>query len=149
VGGLLFLLPVLERLGFPTLLEQHPELLEARLPERVLASIARRLGASPEDAMLAVLEGGDSPGAREDADVRHLLLGWRVACRGWCRRAGLGLRELVCRPGRLLATPTHLDALFDMEHLDIRVRRLGLDVDPGWVPWLGRVVRFHYLRGEG
>jgi len=29
------------------------------------------------------------------------------------------------------------------------VRRLGLDLDPGWLPWFGRVVRFHYLpRGE-
>jgi len=24
------------------------------------------------------------------------------------------------------------------------VRRVALDVDPGWLPWLGCVVRFHY-----
>jgi hypothetical protein len=24
------------------------------------------------------------------------------------------------------------------------VRRVALDVDPGWVPWMGRVVQFRY-----
>ena len=24
------------------------------------------------------------------------------------------------------------------------IRRVGLDIDPGWVPWLGRIVTFHY-----
>jgi hypothetical protein len=28
--------------------------------------------------------------------------------------------------------------------VDIEVRRAGLDLDPGWVPWLGRVVTFGY-----
>jgi hypothetical protein len=27
---------------------------------------------------------------------------------------------------------------------DLRVRRRGLDRDPGWVPWYGRIVAFHY-----
>jgi hypothetical protein len=27
------------------------------------------------------------------------------------------------------------------------VRRLGLDIDPGWLPWFGRVVAFHYRQG--
>jgi hypothetical protein len=26
----------------------------------------------------------------------------------------------------------------------MRVRRAGLDFDPGWVPWYGRVISFHY-----
>ena len=43
--------------------------------------------------------------------------------------------------GRVAFTDTHVDVLFDLGHADIRVRRAGLDIDPGWVPWLGRVVR--------
>jgi hypothetical protein len=44
---------------------------------------------------------------------------------------------------------TDLDVSLPLEEADIRVRRAGLDLDPGWVPWFGRVVRFHYLfRGE-
>jgi hypothetical protein len=30
----------------------------------------------------------------------------------------------------------------------MRIRRAGLDIDPGWVPWLGRVVSFHYRETE-
>ncbi len=60
----------------------------------------------------------------------------------------MGLQGLVCRPGRLLATPTHLEVFFAHHQIDVRIRRAGADLDPGWLPWLGRVVRFHYLFGE-
>jgi hypothetical protein len=30
--------------------------------------------------------------------------------------------------------------------VSLAVRRAGLDLDPGWVPWFGRVVGFHYGR---
>jgi hypothetical protein len=63
-------------------------------------------------------------------------------------RARLSLRALVLRPSRVVSTPTHVDVLFDHRLADLRVRRAGLDVDPGWVPWLGRVIRYHYLHGE-
>ena len=44
---------------------------------------------------------------------------------------------------------TDLDVSLPLDQADIRVRRAGLDLDPGWLPWFGRVVRFHYLfRGE-
>ncbi|QRN93111.1 hypothetical protein JRI60_28325 [Archangium violaceum] len=218
-GGLLFLVPVLERLGISTLLEEHPSLLELDLTDRLLSFIAERLGvpatdpsrvilethlrgprpvhcpfALPErlrtqvairreDAPLAFHEGGPlertvltdatgrlplavtygvepgganpppertlAPALRGEDDLGLLLLGLRTAARRWCRRyARLGLHELVRRPGRITATRTHVDVLFDIQQADIRVRSAGLDVDPGWVPWLGRVVRFHYLHGE-
>ena len=31
-----------------------------------------------------------------------------------------------------------------LDTADIRVRLLGLDLDPGWLPWFGRVIRFQY-----
>lgn len=61
------------------------------------------------------------------------------------RRGGLSLRRLVERPGWILLTPTHADIFFRLDQTDVRIRRLGLDVDPGWIPWLTRVVAFHYL----
>lgn len=83
------------------------------------------------------------------SDLDLLCQAWLVALRRWCRRyAGLGLRELVCRPGRIVATRTHLDLVFDHRHADLRIRRAGLDIDPGWLPWFGRIVLFHYLYGE-
>ena len=64
------------------------------------------------------------------------------------RTARIGPYSLVCRPGRLTFTETHIDVMFRLDRVDIRVRRAGLDVDPGWVPWLDRVVHFHYVGDE-
>jgi hypothetical protein len=48
------------------------------------------------------------------------------------------------RPGRIVSGPTHVDVFLPLHGIDVRIRRLGLDVNPGWVPWLARVVTFHY-----
>jgi hypothetical protein len=32
-----------------------------------------------------------------------------------------------------------------MERIDLALRRSGLDRDPGWVPWLQRVVRIEFV----
>jgi hypothetical protein len=56
--------------------------------------------------------------------------------------------DVFGRPGSFTLTPTHLDIFFQLDQADIRIRRAGLDLDPGWVPWLGRVVLFHYVPGE-
>lgn len=78
-----------------------------------------------------------------------VLKAWRLAMRRWCRRhAGLGLADLVRRPGFIMASRTHVDVFFRHADTDVRVRRAGLDLDPGWVAWLGRVVTFHYSHGE-
>jgi hypothetical protein len=57
----------------------------------------------------------------------------------------MGLAAVVSRPGRVAVTRTHVDVLFGHQQADPRVRRAGLDLDPGWLPWFGRVVQFHYL----
>jgi hypothetical protein len=31
-----------------------------------------------------------------------------------------------------------------LDSVDLDIRRAGLDLDPGWVPWLGVVVRYRY-----
>jgi hypothetical protein len=55
------------------------------------------------------------------------------------------LLALARRPGAIVVTRTHVDVLFRYNQVDLAVRRAGLDIDPGWVPWLGRVVQFHYM----
>lgn len=78
-------------------------------------------------------------------DVDVLVGAWLEAVRRWSRRhARMGLAELVRRPGRVAATRTHVDLVFDVRRADVRIRKAGLDLDPGWVPWLGRVLSFHY-----
>jgi hypothetical protein len=31
-----------------------------------------------------------------------------------------------------------------MSNVSIAIRRTGLDINPGWVPELGRIVQFHF-----
>jgi hypothetical protein len=80
----------------------------------------------------------------------RLLRIWVLEIRRWCWRNGkISVREIVRRPGLVTLTRTDLDISLALDSADIRIRRIGLDLDPGWLPWFGRVVRFHYLyRGE-
>ncbi|WP_437310853.1 hypothetical protein [Sorangium sp. So ce388] len=147
LGGLLFLIPVLAQIGIAARLERDPELYEVHFAERALARVGERLGVPRGEPMLVALGAARLPPASPAllAQLDEL----RAEARRWCRRrARIGLRDLVVRPGRVVATKTHVDVLFDLNDADLRVRRVGLDIDPGWVPWLGRVVRFHYLPGE-
>ncbi|WP_190285597.1 hypothetical protein [Montanilutibacter psychrotolerans] len=74
---------------------------------------------------------------------------WIVALRRWLRRhARIGLADLVRRPAHLALSTTHLDLWFDPVLAQMRLRRSGLDLDPGWLPWFGRVVAFHYQRAQ-
>jgi hypothetical protein len=76
----------------------------------------------------------------------HVASAWLTAARRWLRRnAGIGLSDLIRRPAELAATPTHVDVFFDLAQADMRLRRAGLDLDPGWLPWFGRVVAYHFV----
>ena len=143
-AGLFFLLPALARLGLATFLADHPDLEDARFAARLLDHLAERLGAPADDPLRRVLDLPEEDAIAAENLQIHLTT-WRLAVRRWCRRrAGIGLASLVRRPGRVLASRTHVDLYFDPQQVDIRVRRAGLDFDPGWVAWLGRVVQFHY-----
>ena len=141
-SGLLFLLPLLSRLGIAEVLAKNPVLVETEFPLRLLLFVADRLRVPDEDAMRASLV--PAVGGLPPAD-RFVLGSWLSQVRRAVhRQARMGLRALVIRSGEVAATRTHIDIVLPLRDLDIRVRRAGLDVDPGWVPWLGRVVTFHY-----
>ena len=74
-----------------------------------------------------------------------LINSFQLACALYLHRhCGLSLRGLIHKPGRVVLSQTHWDVMFDIDRTDLRLRRVALDSDPGWVPWLGRVLRFHY-----
>jgi hypothetical protein len=52
--------------------------------------------------------------------------------------------ELLLRRGSLYVTPTHVDLVMDMKQATGPIRLSGLDADPGWIPELGRVVKFTF-----
>ena len=143
-AGLFFLLPVMERTGLPRWLEENPEMEGSSFAKQILLHFLRRLKTPPSDAIWEALEEIEEPAPRE------LIQFWVSPVRSYCRRvAHIGLQSLICRAGRISATSTHLEVQFPASDADIRIRRCGLDIDPGWLPWFGRVVHFQYLsRGD-
>jgi hypothetical protein len=139
-GGLFFLVPVLERLGFDTYLRSRLELMESGFAWRLLAVFAGRAGVESDDPLLLEISNLACPAGL--SETAH----WVLEARRWCRRqARIGLVNLIRRHAQFSGTRTHVDVHFGLSQLDTRIRRAGLDIDPGWVPWLGRVIQFHYI----
>ncbi|WP_300317841.1 hypothetical protein [Accumulibacter sp.] len=138
-GGLLFLVPLLTRLGVVAWLAEDAARID--LPRRLFATLLQRLPITDADPAWWLCGG---PPARDRPAVGDALH-WLGRCRRHLRlQVGIGLHSLVCRPARITLTATHVDVRQAIDDVDLRVRRAGLDLDPGWVPWLGRVLRFHY-----
>jgi hypothetical protein len=148
-AGLFFAVPIMERLGIAEWLANERDAIDWNLPGLVLRTIARRAGASVKDpvdpVILAIGELPEEPPAR----VLILVNDWMRQIRRRARlSARIGLRSLIRRPGQLRFTATHIDVFFGLGDADMRIRRAGLDIDPGWTPWLGRVIRYHYSDDE-
>jgi hypothetical protein len=172
-AGLFFVCAVLERLGIAAFLADHPALADAGLGARVLTRIADQLGAPVDDpvraplidrgAALAPVAFAIPPAWREvfpglaealaeaaiDGDeLERAARAWTAAVGRWLARyTEVAIDDVVRRPGALVCTRTHVDVVLDVQHADVRLRRPGLDLDPGWLPWLGRVVTYHYVHG--
>lgn len=144
-AGLYFLLNVLSRLGIA---EQR---FDTWFIGHLILRVATFAELSPADSILlwahAAIATADIP---EDKATHRLLRTWVIRVRRWCWRYGrLTLRDIIRRPGYVSLSRTDLDVTLPLDGVDIRIRRIGLDLDPGWLPWFGRVVRFHYrYRGE-
>jgi hypothetical protein len=175
-AGLLFLLNGLRRTGIAAALQTHPVLATASLPAYILKRLAIDAGVADEDPIHLCLAGTDDPftlppEACEDVlpldsawpigfaplpstprTSDHLLRAWALAVSLWCRRhARLSTREIIQRRGRVSLTRTDVDVVLPLDQADVRIRRAGLDIDPGWLHWFGpygKVVRFHYRDRE-
>ena len=171
-AGLWFLLPVLARLGIRVWLDEQFGMTGAEpslafvLPWRILAELARRADTPPLDPVWAVMRDGGV--LQQGAETEFLketrfpvssdnagqsVIWWCDQVQEWCAalpnqgERGLTLESIVRRRGWLYMTATHIDVFFDLTQADLRLRRLGLDLDPGWLPWLRRVVTFYYEAG--
>jgi hypothetical protein len=84
--------------------------------------------------------------SRKAVSPDRLMRLWALAVRRHCwRTAKITVREIVTRRGLFSVDRAEIDVSLPLEEAEIRIRRVGLDLDPGWLPWFGRVVRFHYL----
>jgi len=55
------------------------------------------------------------------------------------------LLDRVCRrQAQIISEPGWLEVVFPLDTVSTEIRRAALDLDPGYLPWLGQVVKFRY-----
>ncbi len=140
-GGLFFLIPLLDRASLPAFLTTLPDTERAALPWQLLRLALRHARTASADPLAIALD--------ELSATTQPLGPWLLAAnRHALRLTGLNLRAIIRRPALVTLTPTHADLFFRANEADLRLRRVGLDLDPGWVPWLGRAVSYHFNRED-
>jgi len=156
-AGLLFLLACADEGGVPGRLADDP-VLAPRGAAWVLQRVGRRVVAiRPDDPALLAFAGlpadrpidGDEvpPRPEENAALADLTHGWVTAT---AERLGsdvhpvFAVASMARRPGLVRSGPGWCQVTMPLDQVDLTVRRAGLDLDPGWVPWLGTTVRYHY-----
>jgi hypothetical protein len=169
-GGLLMLLNPLAVLHLPTWLDRQAPPVRRHFARALLAHVAQRLRlpahdpqqpllALPSEAQQALQQtrcawdgfgwpqGLDTRGLQPTGDrTAQALACWRRALVRLLRQhADLGLSRVVRRSANIVVTPTHVDVVLPLAQADVALRRCGLDNDPGWVPWFGWIVSFHYI----
>jgi hypothetical protein len=161
-AGLMFLHNTAQAASVPALPERDARLVRRTL-SWVLHQLAQRLapvaaddpaalafvGLSPDDPIPA----GEPVTADEEAALDQAAAVWRertwaavVGTRGpeWSRSVEDTVATVVGRRGRIVAEPGWVEVMLDLNEIDVDIRVAGLDLDPGWVPWLGAAVRFRY-----
>lgn len=148
-GGLFFLINVL---NLPALRAWRAALAEPQAGWRELARLAARIGV-PVDPPLADFLAracGLDPDADPAAALAALGPGHDAAAVDAAARRFHGDAALAAvraaRQARVTADASRVDVRLPPTAVDLDIRRAGLDIDPGWLPWLGRIVRFHYER---
>ncbi len=140
-GGLMLLLNVLRAMRFDS---PSPSFVDA-----LMVHLLDAVGAPEDDPQRAWFEVTPGPSHMRDEAFDPPLRLWRLRIRRTLRHhAGLDLHALIRRPAWVSASDTHIDVVYPMSDVDIRLRRRGLDADPGWVPWFGRIVTFHFIDDE-
>lgn len=139
-AGLWLVIPALIRLGFREWLCERPDLLGQDCGRTLIRTLARHHRVPEDDPTLAAFESLGEIGEAPD-----WALCWRAGLDRWLRRrARIPLHRLVWKRGEVAVADEALTVRFPPEAADIRLRRRALDVDPGWVDWLGLAIRYRY-----
>ena len=162
-GGLLFLLNLAPAAGLPHVVLAEPDLGGRSLPWLLQAAAVTLLPVPGDDPALAAFAGlgpaepspwrtGPPATASETRAVRRLAERWAgAAAAALGRPAAEGaatVRALAARRGTVVFAPAWIEVVFALDEVDVGVRVAGLDLDPGWIPWLGCVLRYRYKPGR-
>ena len=166
-GGLLFLVhllhdsPLLDAMTASTLARRYGLRWCLLVLARALVTGAKADAARPGDEDPSLLA---FAGLGPDADVPdqgrpvagaegRMVRVWAATVRAMlvARLApipAVATHEIVARTcrrgGVLVADPGWIELRLPLGSVDLSVRRSGLDLDPGWVPWLGVVIKITY-----
>ncbi len=155
-GGLLFLIPVLDEAGVP---DRFGGAAWAQRPYRdALRLLATRLAPVADDDPAALALAGCDPhdppappdsatgaeAAALDGEVAAVVAALERRLPGVPERGSDLLGFVARRRAEVTAEPGGVELRFDPASVSIDIRRAGLDIDPGFVPWLGTVVRYRY-----
>ncbi|WP_313952979.1 hypothetical protein [Accumulibacter sp.] len=147
-GGSLFWLGRFAAAGALDWLAARPELPPDALP-LLLRATADALGLPDNEPAREAFCGGQlAPGEVSPVlgDYAATLV---AAWSAWLDEAAPELAvprlQAVCRRrGRIRFESGWIELLLPLNAVDTSIRRLGLDLDPGWLPWLACVIRIRY-----
>lgn len=157
-GGVLFLLHLLRDSDLPSRIAAEPALATRSLAwtlHRVAIALAdvepqdpaalAFCGRRPIDASPAV----DEPPPTDDElfiidSYCRLLAALLHERLGGIDSVELVLASVIRRRAEIVGDPGWIDVRYSLDEVSVPVRRAGLDLDPGWLPWLGVVLRFVY-----
>lgn len=134
-AGLFLLIRPLWRMGIEDYCARAP----LGFGRALLRHVAVRMRAPPHDPIFASL------GEMIEEQSADALTAWRIGADRWLRRrAKRKLSQVVAKRGWIRFDEAGIDIRFRLDDADVELRRRALDLDPGWVGWLGTAVRYHY-----
>jgi hypothetical protein len=158
-GGLLFLLNLAPEAGLPHAVLAEPDLGGRSLPWLLQAVAVTLVPVPGDDPALAAFAGldhaepspwrtGPDATAGESRAVRRIAGRWAQAAASALGRpedeGAAAVRALAARRGTVVFAPGWIEVVFALDDVDVDVRVAGLDLNPGWIPWLGCVLRYRY-----
>ncbi|WP_433157904.1 hypothetical protein [Kribbella sp. CA-247076] len=164
-AGLPYLLATAADAGLPDCIDRDPVLSQRGLRWSLWYVGTLLTGAPADDPAVLALAGLNSANAAdllaerpanpaERRSVARLASRWRRITVSRLRAVGTEtlpsslpaqlLDWLIHRGGHIDATPGWIDVVFPVATVELAIRRAALDLDPGFVPWLGTVVTFRY-----
>jgi hypothetical protein len=162
-GGLLYLLNIASRIDLAASITRHPGLAVRGLRWSLHRLAVSLLPLSPNDAAALAFAGllPDKSPPSLDQDITEdekmaveeyryaLLAALREAIQDSAKLAQMPdavLIDFVCgRRAQVCGDPGWIEVHFAQDEVSTDIRRAGLDLDPGWLSWLGVVVKFIYV----